>query len=640
MNATEQAYGVVIFATSDEILAPNAATQKVVKPYDLYSFATLSESVEDDLGNIYADVDGDKPNNTITKAISQLTTAKVQKRSDSVISDDNISQYQYETLPIAGVKRQLGDSIEIPKSIVSVESLAGVADPKDYILYYLTQDEDPYDVGLYKKIQDGWAKIGQDAIIKVEALPDANIKQNCFYELANHDIVVNRYSLTETAKKNGYYADADGIHYGTTDASWAAIALDWSGWIDDEIVIDPDGLIYMVKHADASTELVYQYTVVDNALYYHYEDNWIQVSPVFVDKYMDADKNHIFNIDTDELKPQRAEDEGKTFVVDEFGEWQLDKIRNYMRVSTFTDLDPDDKTLYYLDTDDGDYDAGLYIYDETEDEYIAVGGGKSIVQIDDLTEVTNPKQTVFYEVKNDDDEMVELYIYRGTTWHRIFPASTYIRVSDFATVTDKQKNEYTLFYLDTDITGYDIGLYIYDETQDDFFPVEMTRNYVRVSTFDGVTGNEKIMYYLDTDITGYNKGLYIYDDTEAKFIPATDQPIIQVDVLTEVTDPKETVFYEVKNDDDDQIELYVYRGNTWHQVIRHPFEIVENELPDATTIVEDKMFLLKEDETDADDPAVVVHKEGLWLFDKATETYIDIAEPIDEDFINELDIED
>lgn len=218
-------------------------------------------------------------------------------------------------------------------------------------------------------------------------------------------------------------------------------------------------------------------------------------------------------------------------------------------------------------------------------------GSKAIIQVYNLDDIAKPKEHLFYQIINDDDDETQLYVLRGTTWHRVYPPTQYIRVSDFATVTEKQKTDYNLFYLDTDIVDYDHGLYIYDVDLQDF-------------------------------------------------IPATDKPIIQVQDLAEVAEPKETMFYEVTNEDTDDIELYVYRGNTWHEVIRHPFEIVESALPDAANIVQDKMFLLKNDETDADDPAVIVHKEGLWLFDKATETYIDMAEPIDEDFINELDIQD
>lgn len=419
MDATTTQYGVVEYATDAEVLTPSASTSKATKPIDLYNFATKSESVKEDLGNIYQAADGTKPNDTITKAISELTTVQIEERAEAAVADTNIKEYQFETIPVAGVKRQLGDAIEIPKSIVEVDSLAGVAEPKEYMLYYLTQDEAPYDVGLYKHYDTAWYKIGQDAIVKVEALPTANIKENCFYELANHDVVLGRYSLTDASKKNGYHADAAGIHYGTTNNSWGAIKLDWADWIDDEIVADAAGPIYMVKHADDTEELIYQYTAVDNALYYHYEDEWIEVSPVFVDKYMDADKNFIINIDADELKPQTSDDEGKTFVVNDMGEWQLDKIRNYLRVSTFTDLEPDDKTLYYLDVDDNGYDAGLYIYDEDTTDYIAVGGGKAILQIDALTDVTDPKELMFYEVKNDTDDAVELYVYRGTTWHKL-----------------------------------------------------------------------------------------------------------------------------------------------------------------------------------------------------------------------------
>ena len=420
MNATETQYGVVEYATKTEILTPSASTERAVKPYNLFEFTTESESVKDYLGNIYTAADGSKPNDTITKAISELTTVQIEERAEAAVADTNITEYQFETIPVAGVKRQLGDVIEIPKSIVEVDSLAGVADPKEYFLYYLTQDEAPYDVGLYKYYDTTWYKIGQDAIIKVEALPTANIKQNCFYELANHDVVLGRYSLTDTSKKNGYRADAAGIHYGTTNNSWGAIKLDWADWLDDEIIADATGPIYMIRHSDNTEELIYQYTAADNALYYHYEDNWIEVSPVFVDKYMDADKNFIINIDADELKPQKPEDENKTFVVNELGEWELNKIRNYLRVATFDDVTaPDDRTLYYLEVDDNGYDAGLYIYDVDTADYIAVGGGKAILQIDSLDDVTDPKELMFYEVKNDTNDAVELYVYRGTTWHKL-----------------------------------------------------------------------------------------------------------------------------------------------------------------------------------------------------------------------------
>lgn len=129
-------------------------------------------------------------------------------------------------------------------------------------------------------------------------------------------------------------------------------------------------------------------------------------------------------------------------------------------------------------------------------------------------------------------------------------------------------------------------------------------------------------------------------DVTVNKISAGSKAIVQTYDLDDIANPKEYLFYEVINDDNDDVELYVYRGSTWHEVIRHPFSIVEDKLPDAADLVEDKMILLKEDETDPDDASVVIHKAGLWFFDKATETYVDMAEPIDEDFINDLEIED
>lgn len=377
MNATEDQYGVVEFATEPEVLAADAVTQKVVKPYDIYNFAVNSESVDGDLQGLYIDpATGEKVNKTIINAINELATQEIVELPTP--DEEDIATYRMVSHPEASVTDLLGVKIHDVKTVLYVDSLDGVAEPKDYIIYYLTTPEGDRDTGLYMYIlPDGWIRVGgNDAIINVDALPTEFIKDNSFYELNNYDTVNGRFDLTSLAKEQGYYADEDGIHYRgevSQDWTWAAILIDWANWYGDEIEDDVEGPIFSVTHRDGTTELIFDYKPVSNSLFYHYEDTWIEVSPVFRDKYMDAEENHITNIFTKELKPQTFEEDGKTFDVNAAGEWELGYPAQYLEVDTFEDVVGDEHCMYYLtktcEVGDKTYAQGLYGYHKDEDEF-------------------------------------------------------------------------------------------------------------------------------------------------------------------------------------------------------------------------------------------------------------------------------
>lgn len=270
LKATTTQYGVVMYATEAEILAPAAAIEKSVKPYDLYKFATASDSVKDDIGNLYKDADGNIINNTITKAISELSTIKVKEKAAAAVDEKNITEYNVEDIPAVGVENFLGQTIEIPKSIRTVEALTTVADPKDYFLYYLTQDNNPYKPGLYKYVGTEWVKVSGGAIEYVETLPAAaDAEEDHFYGIANTDTVEARYNLSIAAKEAGYTISENGLTdpLGNT-LTWASVYASWSSFVDDELVVDADGPLYIVRAADNSKRLEYGYEEFDLKLFF------------------------------------------------------------------------------------------------------------------------------------------------------------------------------------------------------------------------------------------------------------------------------------------------------------------------------------------------------------------------------------
>lgn len=284
-NASTSQYGVVKYAAQDEVLAASVSTIKTVTPYDVYDFVNNSESVKGDLQGLYTDsTSGEIVNDTIIKAINELASTEIEQLTIDPTSE-NIYEYVLETHPSAGVKDLLGAKIEVPKSILQVKELQTIATPKSHILYYLTQDDIPYHSGLYEFVSPNWIKVSSaEAIEVVEELPTENIGEEHFYLLNNTDIIVNRYDLSQKALNDEYFIDVNGIHKHPAvgpqvDASWSSVLNDWSSWLDDELVENPDGRVYYITHANGTNELIYGYEDFDNVLYYYHNSAWNRVVP-------------------------------------------------------------------------------------------------------------------------------------------------------------------------------------------------------------------------------------------------------------------------------------------------------------------------------------------------------------------------
>lgn len=335
-------YGVSQFANRTEVLTPSDSTKKTIKPYDVYDFANNSYSVETDFMNMdtryrgfYTDGSGKKPNGTIVKGMNELSTAEIEKQA--VPEEGDVATYYLQTLPSPNLHQHRGDAIHIERVVIQTDTLVGITEPKDYSLYYLTQDENKNETGLYMYVNNRWVPVAfDDAIRLVKELPTENVHENCFYEIRYKDTVKNRYKLSDSAKENGYWLEKDGLHFQTTIVGWDQVLARWSEYINDEIVADPDnGPIYSVERVNldgsVSNFLEYWYHPRTNDLYYAIKkaDNtieWIEVSPIFKDKFMDATENTIKNISTPELKPQLASDAYKTFIVDRHGDWTIDSF--------------------------------------------------------------------------------------------------------------------------------------------------------------------------------------------------------------------------------------------------------------------------------------------------------------------------
>lgn len=248
LKATTTQYGVVMFATEAQILAPSATVDKAVRPYDLYKFATESDSVKNDIGNLYKDTDGNIVNNTITKAISELSTIKIKEKSNTVVDEKNITEYNLIDIPVSGVDNVLGNTIEVPKPIIQTEALTSIADPKDYFLYYLTEDNNPYKPGLYKYVNAQWVKVSGGAIEYVETFPEAaNAEEDHFYGIANTETVEQRYGLSDAAKTAGFTISEAGLKDPSGNLlSWASVYASWASFVDDELTVNSNGEVYMV----------------------------------------------------------------------------------------------------------------------------------------------------------------------------------------------------------------------------------------------------------------------------------------------------------------------------------------------------------------------------------------------------------
>ena len=378
-KASQTQYGVSRFATETEVLGAASTPEIVVRPYDIYKFLNDSESVKDDI-NTYVDAaTGEKVNKTTIDALNEILTTRVTEFG--MPEDGDVATYIVNDIPASGVTNQLGDKIHDVKQIIITDTLTGITEPIPYFIYRLTEIEGENEPGLYMYEAPNWVKVNGDPAIRMVAeLPTENIKTDCFYKLKIEDTIIGRFDLTHDAKVAGYYADKEGIHYRgaiSQDWTWDAIKTDWTNWYGDEIEDVTDGPIFSVTHIDGTSELIYQYVAVNNRLYYYHNSEWIEISPKFVGKYMDADENFITNIDADELKPQLAEDRGKTFVVQDDGTWALSAAGGVQIVEELPEFDDAlEGVAYYLIKGNKDYDVATYSVHEKDDgtkEWVIVG---------------------------------------------------------------------------------------------------------------------------------------------------------------------------------------------------------------------------------------------------------------------------
>ena len=430
MNSSETQFGVSKFATDAEVLEANSSVEKTVTPYDIYHFVNDSESVKNDLSGLYVDpTTGEKINKTVIKAINELATEQITEQGTP--DEGDIATYSMTAKPSDDVTYILGDKIHDVKTIHYTDSLLTVTDPKDYFIYYLTQDEGSNISGLYMYIApDGWIRVGGgDAIVRVSELPTTNIRENCFYEITVDDTVIGVFALSEAAKAEGYFATTEGLYISAdaasevfvyaefvTDAhgvghlfySWSAIYDYWTDWYVTRIVDDPDGNIFSVTHKDASVELIYRFKKISNKLYYHYIDEWIEVSPVLENKIIDADKNLITNIDADEFKPQSPVHKGKTFVVQDDGTWALSSAGGVQIVEELPEFDDAlEGVAYYLNTEYYDEDEKVVreIATYSVEEYTdaATGDLKKKWSI-----IGMPNENAYDSIKKLDDYLYEV----------------------------------------------------------------------------------------------------------------------------------------------------------------------------------------------------------------------------------------
>lgn len=277
--ASHEQYGAVEYATDAEVLAdPQAATVvKVVKPYDVYHILYAGTAIAPELSGLYVrDGETEFVNNTVTKAINEIATNRIEKRADTALKDENLAEYQLETLPESGVKRQMGDAIEIPKPIIETDTLTGYTDPKDYFLYYLTKFEDPRQPGMYKYFDNDWVKVGGLAIEYCTALEDlAAPEEDHFYGVLSGETVLSRWTLSEKAYELGWRLLPDGLHDPDGNIhSWPAVLIDFMQYQDDELVPDEYGEVAYITHEDGTPDLIYGYTYKPESLYFIKNGKW------------------------------------------------------------------------------------------------------------------------------------------------------------------------------------------------------------------------------------------------------------------------------------------------------------------------------------------------------------------------------
>lgn len=412
-KASNAQYGVSRFATRDEVLDAASVPEIVIRPYDVYDFLNNSETVKDDVNTYVDPTTGEKINKTTIGAINEILSTAVVKLG--VPDEDDVSTYIVRDLPASGVTNILGEKIHDIKQIIVTPTLAGITSPKPYIIYRLTELEDVYEPGLYMYDETGlvWIKVnGDDAIRTVDVLPTTNIKSNCFYKLKIEDTILGIFDITDEKKAAGYFCDKAGMHYRgevSHDWTWAAIQEDWTSWYGDEIEDNPDGPIFSVEHSDGTIVLEFEHKDINNRLYYYHEGEWYEISPVFENKYMDADDNFITNIDADEFKRQEPTEKGKTWVVQDDGTWALGPAGGLVIVSELPKFDDAlSGTAYYLNTQYYDDDAEIIreIGTYTVEEYTDPVTGDTLKKWS-VVGMPNPNDYDF--IKKLDDYMYEAY---------------------------------------------------------------------------------------------------------------------------------------------------------------------------------------------------------------------------------------
>lgn len=301
MKAEEDQIGVVQLATNAEVLAATTGLEKAVTPYDLYNFAVNSESVDDQLEGLYVDpATTEHVNKTIIHAINELASAEIKKQTDA--DDGDIDTYRAISYPNGTtatpiVIDNLGDKIHIYKQIVQVDALTTITNPKDYIMYYLKQIDNPYYPGLYMWVDSAWKRVDDAAIIQVvSTLPTTDIRTDILYEVIKRDEIVTRYSIVPEKKKyREYYTDENGLHHyngtTTTDYTWAAVYTNLSSLVASGVLFEDtaNGIIYKVKDNNTGIDrLEYDFHINNSDLFYHYNSEWFTVRDVGIStEYID-----------------------------------------------------------------------------------------------------------------------------------------------------------------------------------------------------------------------------------------------------------------------------------------------------------------------------------------------------------------
>lgn len=285
-DASESKFGVVKYATQEEVRTAASSTQKVVKPYNLYDFAINSPSVDDTLEGLWTDPDTSKHHNqTIVKAINEVASARVKK--ELTPEEGDVDTYKLLTYPKGNtasplVTNQLGETIHVYKQVIQVPSLIGVTTPKEYILYYLKVKEGDNFPGLYMYVDSVWKRVLDVSIEQVKVLPTTDIRSDIFYGLLTLKKTLKRYKLTDSAITSGYKTSAAGIKFFELTYTWTQVNTDLATWIaSGRLEEAADGIIYQVEDnstATPTTSLVYDFSDCPEDIYYYIDGKWFTVN--------------------------------------------------------------------------------------------------------------------------------------------------------------------------------------------------------------------------------------------------------------------------------------------------------------------------------------------------------------------------